>query len=128
MKTKISVAIFLAGFLGMSAQASTGVSCLIYGKLTQKSTITGDSKHEYTIVVKKVDDDLAGRNDFKDCRTRFKKGQSIVFSAEQNIDLKHHPRVWLNYTYGDDRGGARWEGYTFIKQQTYKERKNGILR
>jgi hypothetical protein len=101
---------------------------LVYGKLIEKVTLTGESKHQYIVAIKKVDNDSVGRNDFKDCTTRFKKGQKLVFSSAENIDLEQTPRVWLNYTYGDGRGGARWEGYQFISRDIYKERKNGLLR
>jgi hypothetical protein len=128
LKTSLILVLTVLSGVSLAAQASTGVSCLIHGKLIEKMTVTGESKHQYTVVIKQSANDSASRNDFKDCRTRFKRGQKLVFSSVENIDLKQTPRVWLQYNYGDDRGGARWEGYQLINRNIYKERQNGLLR
>ena len=128
MKCMGSVGLLLALCSPMLAQASTGVSCLIDGKLIKKERTIDQHEKSYTLRIRSSADDTMRRNDFKDCSTRFKKGTLLTIKLKDELNVRHTPRVFLNYVYGDDRGGARWESHTVIDKRTYKERQHGLLR
>ncbi|MBS1174947.1 MAG: hypothetical protein H6R05_1078 [Burkholderiaceae bacterium] len=113
------------------ASASTGVSCLIEARFENRVNIAAASKGKQLVNIAKVlaaHNDTQARNDFNDCATRFKKGVQVQFGSDAVLNQRRGTKIWLNYVYGDDRGGARWEHYTVIDKHTFKERQNGILR
>ena len=129
---KVLFAVVLASVLAAPlASASTGVSCLIEARFQSSMNISAAPQGKHIVhVVKTVAayDDTQARNDFNDCATRFKKGVRIQFSSDAILNKRRGATIWLNYVYGDDRGGARWEHYTVIDKHIFKERQNGILR
>ena len=132
MRKKMLLGVALGSILAVPlASASTGVSCLIEARFENSLNIAAASQGKQIVNVVKVlaaHNDTQTRNDFKDCDTRFKKGVRVQFGSDAVSNQRRGTKIWLNYVYGDDRGGARWEHYTVIDRHTFKERQNGILR
>ena len=107
-----------------TTQASTGVSCLIEARFQSRLNLAASPDGKVIVNVAKVTqarDDTQQRNDFKNCATQFKKGARIQFNTDELIHQRRGTKIWLNYIYGDDRGGARWEHYIVIPQTRFKE-------
>ena len=113
-----------------SAQASTGVSCLLAVQVLEKF----EQPIQQVIVkarVMQVKDNMSGRND-SDCKGLFESTKTIWLNVsntnqrEKPLTINLGQNMWISFIYGDDRGGAMWRDYAVITQHQYLEKKNGI--
>jgi hypothetical protein len=110
----------------LSAQASTGVSCLLVVEVQEKIV----QPIQQVIVKAKVleaKDNTRGRND-SDCKGLFASTKSVWLNVSNNNQKEQPPviavgqKMWIGFVYGDDRGGAVWRDYSVISQQQFLEK------
>ncbi len=110
----------------LSAQASTGVSCLLAVEVQE----TMVQPIQQVIVKAKVlesKDNTRGRND-SDCKGLFASTKSVWLNVSNKNQREQPPvivagqKMWIGFVYGDDRGGAVWRDYSVISQQQFLEK------
>lgn len=130
LRALASAAVLAGAWMALPAQASTGVACLLAGKVLQ---LQPQPLNELMVRVQlqQVKDDNTLRNDVE-CSKQFRTGDALWVSlnardvARNGKQARAGDRIWLSFRYGDDRGGAVWRRYEAIPQDKYQERKNGI--
>jgi hypothetical protein len=124
------VLVVLMAMAWSGAQASTGISCLLVLKVQDKVQQPIDQLMFKGKLIE-VKDDKQARND-TNCAQVF-KGQKAVWVNISRKFMQDYPptvkvgqTVWVNFVYGDDRGGHQWRDYQWISQDDYLEKQHGI--
>ncbi len=122
--------VVLMAMAGSGAQASTGISCLLALKVQDRVHQPIDQLMFKGKLIE-VKDDKQARNDMR-CAEVFKGQKSVWVNVSRKFMQDYPPAVkvgqtvWVNFVYGDDRGGAQWRDYQWISQDDYLEKQHGI--
>lgn len=117
----------LLALLGLftSAEASTGVSCLLR---TQVVSVTGQPFMQEIVRLRVLDvkDDRRERNDFP-CAPSFKRGRTLLLDlsrTDMKLAYRYAPGqvLHVHFRYTDDRSGFMTRAYTVIPSEEYLQR------